>query len=444
MHAALRYGIGIGIGIVLTAGAVVTASAQGSGGGRGGGTAGAGGRGGRATTVTAGWTGAFECVRCTVHVSPTGTWVEFGAEPVVRGQAGGSGFLLDGDVLVAVDGALITTPAGGQRLASVGGPPLRLTIRRDGRQLDMAVPMHVSWRFDTVVVRPSARPSDSTLVGRIISGTDTTYTVAGLRKPLHWQFGSFGFSGQPAFTPTQPDGRPTAGGVDSAVHAVPNPYYLDGRSDTAVDARIIRFQNIPVGGTVRIYTSEGALVRVLQNIWENGAAVSWNARNRDNQLVSSGTYFYTVESGGTTRSGRLTIADSLHGTGRGSGRGVGLGVDSLGNVVHNEMNVTTTRGWLGFALDCFRCSVDREDVNSRDGITRFTTPPRVAAVEPGGAASVAKFKVGDVIRTIDGKAMTSAPGAERFSALRAGERVQFIVERGGQLVTLTLLVPKVY
>ena len=64
-------------------------------------------------------------------------------------------------------------------------------------------------------------------------------------------------------------------------------------------------------------------------------------------------------------------------------------------------------------------------------------------VEPRpSAAALAGFKAGDVIRTIDGKAMTSTEGAKRFSTMRTGERVTFVVDRGGTPVELRLLVPE--
>lgn len=68
----------------------------------------------------------------------------FRTEPrIVRltGDAG-SGPLREGDAIVAVDGALITTREGGKRLANLTpGRPVRLSVRRDGRRIEVqAVP----------------------------------------------------------------------------------------------------------------------------------------------------------------------------------------------------------------------------------------------------------------------------------------------------------------
>ena len=224
------------------------------------------------TVAPNGWTGALECVRCIVHVESTGTWVEFGAEPVIRGPRSGDG-PMDGDVLVAVGGQLITTPAGGRRLARPGTPAPIITVRRDGHEIDYVYPQSASLTFVSADSIIAQFPGDS-----------------------------------------------------AAVH-------------------------------------------------------------------------------------------------------------------RTDMNFTTTRGWLGIALDCLRCSVDRVDRTARDSSLRFTTPPRVVAVEPG-AAQQAGFRTGDIIRTIDGLSMISAEGARRFSTMRAGERVNFVVERGRDLVDLRLLVPK--
>jgi hypothetical protein len=40
-----------------------------------------------------------------------------------------------------------------------------------------------------------------------------------------------------------------------------------------------------------------------------GGIVHWNVRNRTNQFVSSGVYFYTVEANGNVYTGRMTIVN---------------------------------------------------------------------------------------------------------------------------------------
>lgn len=63
----------------------------------------------------------------------------FSTEPVIQELADDAvEGLAEGDVIVAVDGALITTREGGRRLANlVTGVPVRLRLRRHGRSLEL-------------------------------------------------------------------------------------------------------------------------------------------------------------------------------------------------------------------------------------------------------------------------------------------------------------------
>ena len=96
----------------------------------------------------------------------------------------------------------------------------------------------------------------------------------------------------------------------ATIHTVPDPYYVTSAYDIAVNAKDIEFTNVPVGSLIRIYSSSGVLLRVLQNTsTTNGGIVHWNVRNRTNQFVSSGVYFYAVENGTSTFTGRMTIVN---------------------------------------------------------------------------------------------------------------------------------------
>ncbi len=66
----------------------------------------------------------------------------FTVEPTVRGVMGGParGQLRDGDVIIAVDGALITTKEAGRKLASpVAGRALRFRVRREGAERETEI-----------------------------------------------------------------------------------------------------------------------------------------------------------------------------------------------------------------------------------------------------------------------------------------------------------------
>ncbi len=79
----------------------------------------------------------FSC-DCTLNRKPGSVTWQFRAEPIVRRVAAGGpsdGKLRAGDVIVAVDGLLITTRAGGDRIANLEpGRPVTITIRRGGRE----------------------------------------------------------------------------------------------------------------------------------------------------------------------------------------------------------------------------------------------------------------------------------------------------------------------
>jgi hypothetical protein len=85
--------------------------------------------------------GDVSCEHCTINVSPRGVNYRFGTEPrlyEIRGP--GEGRLREGDVLVAIDGRLITTEEGGDRMEAVRpGEQVRLTVRRSGRTQDVSL-----------------------------------------------------------------------------------------------------------------------------------------------------------------------------------------------------------------------------------------------------------------------------------------------------------------
>ncbi len=83
--------------------------------------------------------GEFECVggSCAVNMRTGDPYAHsFSTEPRLRDIAPWADVLHEGDVLVAVDGRLITTAEGGRRLGSVKpGQDVKLTLRREGREI---------------------------------------------------------------------------------------------------------------------------------------------------------------------------------------------------------------------------------------------------------------------------------------------------------------------
>ena len=106
----------------------------------------------------------------------------------------------------------------------------------------------------------------------------------------------------------------------SNVHTVPDPYYVTSSFETTSTDKIIKFVNLPTRAIIRIYSSSGVLVRVLTHNSENrgltdeavsvlGGEETWDVRNRNNQVVASGVYFYHIEAADARRVGRFTVVN---------------------------------------------------------------------------------------------------------------------------------------
>jgi hypothetical protein len=96
----------------------------------------------------------------------------------------------------------------------------------------------------------------------------------------------------------------------SQVHTVPDPYYVTNAFEQSTDVKIIKFVNLPTDAIIRIYSSSGVLVNLLEHhSTQVGGSQDWNVRNRNNQVVASGVYFYHIESGDARRVGRFTVVN---------------------------------------------------------------------------------------------------------------------------------------
>ena len=94
------------------------------------------------------------------------------------------------------------------------------------------------------------------------------------------------------------------------MHTVPDPYYVTNGFEQSPDNKIIKFVNLPANAIIRIYSSSGVLVALMEhNSTTFGGDETWNVRNRNNQVVASGVYFYHVEAGNARRVGRFTVVN---------------------------------------------------------------------------------------------------------------------------------------
>ena len=66
-----------------------------------------------------------------------------------------------------------------------------------------------------------------------------------------------------------------------------------------------------------------------------------------------------------------------------------------------------------------------------------STTARVDKIEANSAAAAAGFQVGDVVTSIDGTKIESFTDMQRMVAIRAGEKLNFTVKRGDQVVQLS-------
>lgn len=368
--------------------------------------------------------GAIDCLQCTVHTAPGDQWVEYGAEPVVRFstfrvagvQATTFGAVQAGDVLIAIDGTLITTPAGGRALANpVAGRATRFTIRRDGRQMDVTLTPVFQCRYTAgggvlLSQLPGAAALFHSAIERacVRGARDTTVARAHVDHPRGILFRMDStvngrLQGHIVFCPD------SAGGLEIR---------RDSAAAIGTTRVITEPYDIARGGRVgQGTTSDGGAIsgRIQLNAQFDSAGRRIVFTRNDSARVVTADTTYSVSRGG--RAGTLV--------GRGGGRG-GRGVAAA----------SAARGWLGFGLDCSDCTSEV----SADGVRswHFRTAPNIAAIDPGGPADLAGALAGDTLRAIDGLAITSADGAARFSALRAGQRVRLMVERRGHTVEIII------
>ena len=114
------------------------------------------------------------------------------------------------------------------------------------------------------------------------------------------------------FQAVSPATFPTTADVDlTKVHTVPDPYYVTSNLESTTNRKILKFVNLPNQAIIRIYSVSGVLVSVItHNDAGGGGEETWNLRNRNNQFVASGVYFYHLETpSGQERIGRFTVVN---------------------------------------------------------------------------------------------------------------------------------------
>lgn len=141
----------------------------------------------------------------------------------------------------------------------------------------------------------------------VITGTAGSYAFAGDVRPPNVP----GLRVRVAYTGSTLDASTTTAANLSRVHTVPDPYYVSNALETTANQKVLQFVNLPAQAVVRIYSLSGVLVNVLtHNDAQGGGLLTWDLRNRNNQFVASGVYFYHVEApDGQKKVGRFTIVN---------------------------------------------------------------------------------------------------------------------------------------
>lgn len=116
---------------------------------------------------------------------------------------------------------------------------------------------------------------------------------------------------QVAYTGSALDTVTTADQLD-LIHTVPDPYYATNAMEITPTQKVLKFVNLPPRAIIRIYSLSGVLVDIVEhNDAAGGTEAIWNVRNRNNQFIASGVYFFHVETpDGNQKIGRFTVINS--------------------------------------------------------------------------------------------------------------------------------------
>jgi len=94
------------------------------------------------------------------------------------------------------------------------------------------------------------------------------------------------------------------------VRVVPNPYRIAELWEKQLNEHQIQFTNMPAEATIKIFNSAGELVRSIDHTSGGSLApsiASWDLRNRYNQLIAPGVYFYSISSPVGTTTGKFFV-----------------------------------------------------------------------------------------------------------------------------------------
>jgi hypothetical protein len=94
------------------------------------------------------------------------------------------------------------------------------------------------------------------------------------------------------------------------VRVIPNPYVIAEIWEPGLQDHQLQFINLPPSATIRIFNSSGDLIRILEHTGDNDVATSicsWNLKNKFNQLVAPGVYFYHIKTSRGETTGKFIL-----------------------------------------------------------------------------------------------------------------------------------------
>lgn len=140
-----------------------------------------------------------------------------------------------------------------------------------------------------------------------VTGLAGSYAFEGATRPAAVP----GLRMRISYTGASLDPSVTTDSLLARVHTVPDPYYVTNQLEITASTKVLRFVNLPSQAIIRIYSASGVLVNVLtHNDATGGGEQVWNLRNRNNQFIASGVFFYHVETpDGRTKIGRFTVVN---------------------------------------------------------------------------------------------------------------------------------------
>jgi hypothetical protein len=156
-----------------------------------------------------------------------------------------------------------------------------------------------------------------TYTGAINGGNGTNGNIGPYSfSPATRPFTAVGASATATLTPNNTVANATKGDL-SKVHTVPDPYYVESKYEASTDQKVLKFVGLPQDAIIRIYSASGVLVRMLEHHGgqysstsaSQGSEMNWDLRNRNNQVVASGVYFFHIESGDARKVGRFTVVN---------------------------------------------------------------------------------------------------------------------------------------